>query len=104
MTVNSGEAVREGNFGGGVAESSSPVMNQGRSLVARRGVLAQGQQKGGVGPGEGCWRWVASQGGEGQQRAGHTAAAVACPDFPAGGRLKKAGGLDCKNRKVQGPV
>ena len=42
VTVNSGEAVREGNFGGGVAESSSPVMNQGRSSVARRGVLTQG--------------------------------------------------------------
>ena len=72
------EAVREGNSGGGVAESSSPVMNQGRSSAARRGVLAQSQQKGGVGPREGCWRRVASQGGEGQ---------------PAGGAYCGGGGL-----------
>ena len=72
------EAVREGNSGGGVAESSSPVMNQGRSSAARRGVLAQSQQKGGVGPREGCWRRVASQGGEGQ---------------PAGGAYRGGGGL-----------
>jgi len=65
--------------------------NRGGTLGMRRGELAWASRREEGGPETATGDGWPARAARGNRRAGHTAAAMACPDFPAGGRLKKAG-------------